>query len=72
MPYFAELDKDNVVVSVLESKTRPDYAAAGKTAVDVSDFSFIGGHYNGATIDKCPAGKMWNATKKKFVKIPAV
>jgi len=72
MPYFAELNQDNVVTCVLESAVRPDYAAAGKVAIDVSDFSFIDGHYNGTTVDKCPAGKMWNATKKKFVKIPAV
>jgi len=67
MPYFAELDQDNVVVSVLESKTRPDYEAAGKTAIEVDDLSFIEGHYNGTTVDKCPAGQVWDAATKQFI-----
>jgi len=66
MPYFAELE-NNVVVSLLESQKRPDYEAAGKTAVEVDSMDYINGHYNGTTVDKCPDGMRWDSVSGAFV-----
>jgi len=73
MKTFAEVDKNGVCIATLTTTTKPVYPIDRQGVELTSSIdNILGGHYNGKTIDKCPAGKVWDVVTKKFIKIPAV
>jgi len=67
---FCEVDSSTgVCISVIQTpKEMPAYPN-GNIGLEIPSYdeSYIGGHYNGTTVDKCPAGKVWDVVTKSFI-----
>jgi len=69
MKIFCEIEESTgVVLGVLRTHAKPIYPV-GRIGVEVLDYNtdYLGGHYNGTTVDKCPAGKVWDVATNSFI-----